>query len=158
MSQFIIISESVLKACISEITLDPDNPQVVTIKPHKESRSSAQRRLMWMWYTEIGKQQGETKETIRNRLMYRYGVGIFYLFDIHTNGVSSVETIDSIKKLKILGLNHEYQQMMKSFVAVVSSNSFDVKQNKMYLDFIQQYAIENGLGLTFPDDLKYALE
>lgn len=154
--------------------LSSDNPQItsdciafiresladgclrVTITDKKEDRSQAQRRLQWKWYTQIANELGECKTVLRNRMMYKYGVPIFYRDNILVNGVYSADTIDAIRQLKINGMNQHYEQLMRAFVSGISSNSFSVKQNSEYLKLVDQDATEKGIALFIPDDCQGA--
>lgn len=128
----------------------------VTITDKKEDRSQAQRRLQWKWYTQIANELGESKETIRNRMMYKFGVPIFYRDNIEVNGVYSADTIDAIKQLKASGMNQHYEQLMRAFVSGITSNSFSVKQNSEYLNLVDQDATEKGVALFIPEDCQGA--
>lgn len=126
----------------------------VTIAEHKEDRSEAQRRLQYVWYTEIAKRQGHDVRYIRDYYMRRYALTIFYRDDI--NG--STATIDAIKGVKAKGMIEHYEHIIKGFVKNITTNSFNVSQNKEYLDLVYMHAINQGIQLTVPEDLKYSYE
>lgn len=155
MDKFILNSDSVRANCIAFLSQIPsDGSKEVTINDVKEKRSQGQRRLQWMWYTDIAKEQGYQPEFIRDYYMRKFAVRIFYRDDI--NG--SADTLDAIRDLKARGMNEHYEALIHGFVKNISSNSFSVKQNKEYLDLVYHDAIEKGLVLKVPEDLKYAHE
>ena len=125
---------------------------VVTIKDANEKRSQAQRRLQWMWYGQAGQQVGMKDSEIRDQMMRRFGVPIFYRDDI--NGTSN--TIDVIRHLKAIGMRVEYEEMRDNFVKLITSNSFNVKQNNEYLNNIYHFWREQNIFLSVPEDLKHA--
>ncbi len=132
--------------------LGSDNKVTVTISDRKEDRSQAQRRLQWKWITQIADFVGEDKSSIRNRLVYRHAVPIFYRDNIVINGVYSADTIDAIRMLKAQGMIEQYQQLMRGFVSSISTNSFTVKQNTEYLEAIFNEATEQSIELFVPRD------
>lgn len=128
----------------------------VTVSNKKEERSQAQRRLQWKWYTQIAVELGEDNSVIRNRMMYKFGVPIFYRDNIEVNGVYSADTIDAIRQVKACGMIPHYEQLMRDFVARITSNSFSVKQNTEYLKAVDQWAIEKNIRLFVPADCEVA--
>lgn len=151
-------SPEITNNCIAFIRseLSSDKPLRVVITEKEQSRSQAQRQLQWSWYTQWANFSGDDKQVIRNRLMYRFGIPIFYRDNIVINGIYSADTIDVIRDLKAKGLNMQYQQLIMQFVANISSNSFTVKQNTEYLESVFNFANEQGVSLFVPGDLSNA--
>jgi len=156
---YLLANETVRGNAIKYILeADMDSKTEIIVQEVKQDRSQAQRRLGHMWHGEVAKQTGHTHDQIRNRIMLKLAVPIFYRDRIQVNGVYSSDTIDVIRNLKTQGMQMEYQQCMKSFVAGITTNSFTVKQNKEFLDSYQNLAISEGWGLTVPDELRFALD
>ncbi len=152
---FTISSNEILVNCLSVITREHDNQLIdVTISDHKADRTGAQRRLQYMWYTDIAKSQGHTVEYIRNYYMRKFALMIFYRDDIN----SSADTLDAIKDLKAKGMNAHYEALIHGFVENITTNSFKVAQNKEYLDSVYMDAVNAGIQLRVPEDLMYAHE
>ena len=144
--------------CFAEIRsqLGGGNELTVAISNAKESRSQAQRRLQYAWYTQISNEQGEAVSVIRNRLMNKFAVPIFYRDNIEINGVYSADTIDAIRLLKANGMIQQYQQLMRGFVSSITSNSFTVKQNAEYLKHVDHWANDQGITLFVPGGFEAA--
>lgn len=128
----------------------------VTVKEGKLSRSDAQRRLVNAWYDQWSNQTGTERNRIRNQIMYKCGIPIFYRDNIEVNGAFSCDTIDCIKRVKAAGMIAEYNQMMMGFAANATSSSFGVKQNSDYIDNIDKLAIDQGITLFVPGGLELA--
>lgn len=138
--------------CFSLIRTDLINEKIltITISDRREIRSQAQRRLMWSWYTQIATFTGAHKDEIRNEMMKRFAIPIFYRDQIVVNGVNSADTIDTIRDLKSHGLHNFHSQLATSFVACISSNNFNVKQNTEYLDDIFKFSLDQECYLYIP--------
>ena len=79
MSSFVINSERVRTNCINCIVVDHDSPLEVVIRPHKQDRSAAQRRLQNKWIDEVAAQLGEQRIVFRNRFLRWFGKNIFWV-------------------------------------------------------------------------------
>ena len=155
--RFAIVNEQTKINALTELAkINYDDEKEVIIQEVKKDRSQAQRRLTHMWHGEVAKQTGNSHDTIRNRVMLKLAVPIFYRDNIEVNGVGCSETIEAIRNLKTQGLEAEYIKMMQSFVSLITTNSFTVKQNKEFLDNYNDLAISEGWSLSVPDELRYA--
>jgi len=136
--------------------LDQEKRLTVTVSDKSESRSSAQRRLMWAWYVQIANFTGVHSAVIRNEMMRRFGVPIFHRDQIQINGISATIAIDSIRDLKTEGLYRHYNAMSEMYVSAITSNSFNVKQNAEYLTDVFNFAASEGIRLFIPKNCKNA--
>jgi len=151
---YVISSPEVMANCLAAIASESQKTVLaVTIAEHKEDRSQAQRRLQYMWYTQIAKDQGHTTKYIRNFYMRKFALQIFYRDDIN----SSADTLDAIKDLKAKGMSQHYEALLHGFVENITSNSFNVSQNKEYLDSVNLHATNQGIQLRVPEDLRFCL-
>ena len=152
---FTICNNEVLINCLSTITREHEKQLIdVIVSDHKADRTAAQRRLQYMWYTDIAKHQGHTIEYIRDYYMRKFAVNIFYRDDINC----SADTLDALKDLKARGMIQHYEALLHGFVKNITTNSFTTSQNREYLDSVFMHASDNGIALRVPDDLKYAYE
>ena len=124
----------------------------VVIAEKSQSRSAAQRKLVNIWYGQWAAFTGEDRTRLRNQIMYRCGVPIFYRDNICINTVYSADTLDCIANLKNTGMVNEYNQMMIEFAAKVTSSQFSVKQNAEYLDNIWKLSVDSGITLHVPSE------
>lgn len=128
---FIIRSESDLNRLYDEIEKEIlHQPIRVECKPHEDTRSLAQNRLLWKWNDEIGKQMipPQNKDDTH-----------FWL------------------KWKILGIVPTVING-DTFNRIPESSKFGVKAMADYLTQIEALALTSGYTLTIPDDYRFAME
>ena len=153
MTRFVLTGKEVLANLfifLAQIDLDSYETLEVIIQVVNEKRRQKQRRLQYMWYTEISKSWGWSVKRVRNYYMEIYAVPMFYRDNIN----DSADTIDCIKNLKHQGMQMEYEQMKKHFIESITSSSFSVKQNSEYLTQIEGHAYSKGVHLTIPNDMQ----
>jgi len=124
----------------------------VNISEKSQSRSDAQRKLVNIWYNQWADITGEDRTRLRNQIMYKCGVSIFYRDNICINGAYSADTLDCIASVKQMGMITEYNQLMIEFAAKVTSSQFNVKQNAEYLDNIWRLSVDQNIGLHIPSE------
>jgi len=150
--RFVLNSDSVVENCcnwIADNYSDECDLEVI-IQSIDEKRSGKQRRLQYMWYTQIAKEWGWSVKRVRNFYMEKYAVVMFYRDNIN----DAANTVDCIKSLKDQALLGQYKQLKLHFVESITTSSFSVKQNSEYLNQVERHAISKGVGLLIPDDLK----
>ncbi len=154
---FVLQSDQIVTSLFSYVRSAYNEPEgnivEVVIREHKKDRSGSQRRLGHMWHGQVADQVGVEPSVIRNRIMFKLAIPIFYRDNIVVNGVYSADTIDVIRNMKTQGMVMEYEQMMMSFAANITTSSFNVKQNSEFLKNYENYAASQGWHLTVPDEL-----
>lgn len=122
MDYFILRDDNVRHAALSRIrSLPYDQLYEVSIKPYKSNRSIAQNRLYWHWISELSDQTGYEKDAL-HEYFKKYKL--------------------SVELVEIFGVVQ---------VKARSTASLDTKQFTEYLQQIENFAVENGFSLTFPD-------
>ena len=126
--------ESIRKNCIEYIqSMTITQPMIVEIKQYKKTRSTAQNRLLWKWYSVIAEDTGTQTE------------------DLH-----------EIFKAKILGVEEKTLQMpgkeeKMTITMPKSTKNLTVGQFADFLLGIQQTASDAGMELPLPQDYDFCL-
>lgn len=134
---FVCINGGIKKKAIEAVTaIEGAEPlMVVTIDEHKETRSGAQRRLQWRWYTEMSKfLEGCKGKTFSPKAIHAFLAELY-------QPQESLEGPDG-----------------KWITRTKSTVDNNVKEMHQYLEKIEMYcANEWGCILTIPPDLRYAM-
>lgn len=126
-------------------------PLVVTAEHREENRSAKQRRLQWLWNTEIGNFMGHGKDEIHLMMKERFAVPIFTRDD-----QQYAEMVESVKAVRRAGMNREADALKREIIKRTSTEDFSVKQCAEYLTEIERFSVDIGATITFPDDLYHA--
>jgi len=125
-----------------------DEVHEVIIQLHKESLSSRQRRLYWLWLTEIANDRGETKEDMHTNYKGKFLTRIFY-----RDKATYAAMCDAIKKVRTReGMETEYNALKQEVTRLTSITDANVDQMREYLTEIDQDATMAGVTLTRPED------
>jgi hypothetical protein len=128
--------------------LPPGPVHVVKIEEFSENKSAAQRRLQWLWNTEIGNYMGMGKEEVHDMLKEKFAVPILVRDD-----QGYAEMVEAVKQVRRAGMNKEADHLKKEIIRLTSTERFSVKQTTEYLSQVERYAAEIGATLTFPEDI-----
>jgi hypothetical protein len=127
--------------------LDKEGPLELTIQSTVLDRSLEQNRLMWLWYTEIGKSTGQEKEELHEAYKEKFLCNIFIRDD-----PGYAEMALAIRDLRETGAKH-YTSLKKKVVQMTSTRppQCSMKQMSEYLGCIHRHAtVELGIKLTEP--------
>ena len=128
-------------------------PFVVRVDQKQETRTNAQNRLYWLWMTEYGKAKGLDKEEASAFFKYKY-LSIIYNRD---NVSDYPETFRTMRELKKSGAS-QYEHLRQFVSHRMSTTEANTKQMAEYLNDVELFSLKDGVKLTCPDDLKWALE
>jgi len=143
--------------------LNAGTDQIVTIKNKKESRSDAQHRLRWMWFTQLEKQlagvgRGRDKKGWNLHFKHKFVPEILIaqdedyvaVFDVYKESCKALQQV-SEKALK---------QYQKGFWdRVISTKDMSVKSMARWLDAVDKYVLQKyQVVLITPDDLRWLRE
>lgn len=135
---------------------------VVTFKNEKESRSDAQHRLRWMWFTQMEKElagvgKGRDREQWNLYYKHKFMPQILIAQDEDYDDIfqSYQETITALT-----GMDAERNRYMTQFWdRVISTKDMTVASMSDWLDRVENHARENyNLILKTPEDLMWSRE
>jgi hypothetical protein len=122
----------------------------VTIQKHENSRTDAQRRLIWLWNSQIGDSLGWTKDEVHFFMKEKFSIPIFTR---DNPGFSLM--IDSVKQIKISGQLREYINIKAEVIKLVSTNDYNIRQGAEHLTDMERFAADKSITLTHPEDIYY---
>jgi hypothetical protein len=104
------------------------NPiMIVEVKEYKKNRSTAQNRLLWMWYNIIAKDQGNTPEELHEAM-----------------------------KVRVLGVERKVVAGQE-LIMPKSSTKLTTAEMTSFLEAIEALARQLNIILPRPDDYMYAM-
>ncbi len=125
-----------------------DDLHEVTIRPHKESLRSRQRRLYWKWLTLISSKTGNTKNDLHFQYKELYLVNIFIRDDRDYS-----EMVEAVKTVRRGGNNHTADILKREIVKLTSITKTNTKQMAEYSNDIYMHAQEfHNMNLPVPGD------
>lgn len=133
--------------------INEGKPLRVVIDQKEDKLSDAQRRLYWLWMTEYGRQRGLDKEEASAFFKYKY-LSIIYNRD---KVGEYPETFKVMRELKESG-SSGYEPLRQFVSNRMSITEATTKQMAEFLTDIEMWCLKDGVKLTCPDNLKYALE
>lgn len=150
MKSFILRSTHDMIACLNLIEEHgiTDPPIEVVVSEYKADRTAAQRRLQWLWNTQIGKHMGHGKNEIHLMMKELFAVPIFTRDD-----QGYAEMVSAVKAVRRAGMNAEADHMKREIVRLTSTEDFNTKQCAEYLTDMEHFAAEKGAEITFPADI-----
>ena len=123
----------------------------VVIREHKKDRTAAQNALLWLWYTVIAGELGETKDDIHYRCKGQILVHIY-----ERDNPEYAKTIGSVRKIyKMTDMKNEAKHLYHSIVKLTSTTTATVEQFTEYLNDIEKDCIGKGIVLPHPEDRYY---
>lgn len=144
--------------CVAYISQIDDPDTVVTIKRAHESRSDAQHRLRWVWFTQMQKAlagvgKGRDKEQWNLYFKHKYMPTILI-----TQDEDYQEIFDTYKQTcQALTGKHKERYQKQFWDRVISTKDMSVASMSEWLNTIESYVLDNyQLVLATPDDLRWA--
>ena len=117
----------------------------VTITDAKANRSIEQNSLMWKWFTEIGKENGHSKDELADIYKEKYLTSIFIRDD-----PAYAAMVESVKAVKREQPEH-YKPLREKILALTSTTQCSVEQMAEYLNAIHRHAtVDLKIRLTEP--------
>jgi hypothetical protein len=132
---------------ISALVIDGPLMEVV-VREHKKDRSAAQHSLLWLWYTVIANEMGETKEDVHYFCKRRFLVPIFTRDDPDGYGAM----VEAVRTVHRAGLKADSKKMADQIVKLTSTTDCTVAQFTEYLNDIEKHYITIGVSLPHPED------
>ena len=133
---------------VFEMPVEPLHECIV--RPHKKDRSVAQNALLWMWYTIIAGELGETKEEIHNIYKGKILVHIYERDDVEYAAM-----VEAVREVHRKGMKVEAKRLADAIVDLTSTTRANVDQFTEYLNDIEKDAISKGIALPHPEDRYY---
>lgn len=119
----------------------------VVFSTETKNRSVMQNRLYWLWCTEIGNHLGYLKDEVHLMLKRKLAVPIFTRDDAGYARMAMAAQV--IRKED----EDKYENLAEGISNLTSTTAFNVDQMSEYLNDVEHFAAEEGVGLTFPEDL-----
>lgn len=116
----------------------------VDIQPHSEKRTLSANAQIYVWYSQIAKQDGESVNTVRNQCKLNFGIPI--LVKCPKNGRRVQYTL---QKVGFYEWSYEQQCNFMDMLAVTSLMT--TKQHNEYRDTMQSEYNKNGYGLDYQE-------
>jgi hypothetical protein len=131
--------------------LPEEEKWTVKISPFDDNRSGGQRRLNWLWNTEIGSYYGYTPEEMHEYFKKRYLINIKAKDDDFLAIVRAVNTYDPESE--------EYQKAATALAREITTTNLRWKPMSEFLSRIKQFALHEGIPITIPkqDELDWLL-
>ena len=116
----------------------------VDIQPYSEKRTLSANAQIYVWYSQIAKQDGESVNTVRNQCKLNFGIPI--LVKCPKNGRRVQYTL---QKVGFYEWTYEQQCNFMDMLAVTSLMT--TKQHNEYRDTMQSEYNKNGYGLDYQE-------
>ena len=133
--------------------LQDHSPLEVVVHAGAQNRSARQNRLIWLWNTEIGNRIGLTKDEVHIMLKRRFAIPIFTRDD-----PDYAAMVLAIKNVRKEGHEDWAEAAAKEIARLTSTTAFTTEEMAEYMRDIERYAAEEGIQLTFPEDLYNSIE
>ena len=121
----------------------------VVLTEEEEERTSAQNRLMWMWYHQIGKKVGMTDKEVHDTMR------AMFLLQIYRTAYPEYEEVAS----SFIGdklADDEWQAKLKlGKMCSTTGGNASVALMNQYLNSINQWAYIHNIPLTIPNELRW---
>ena len=158
---YFLINPDVLNNCVTAISeaFESGEDYIVTIKNAKESRSGAQHRLRWLWFSQLEKElagigKGRGRQEWNLYFKHKYVPVILIeqddgYFDVFGHYKTTCKAI----------INDELRDKYKYqfWDRVISTKDMSVKSMARWLDSVDKYVTSKyQIILVTPDDLKWA--
>ena len=147
--QTFVIRDSFIaaNACrfVDNLPLEPLHE--VIIRPHKKDRTVAQNSLMWLWFTHLAGERGETKDDIHLEYKKKYLVNIYERDD-----PDYAAMIEAVRNVYRKGMKEDAELLHDRIAHLTSTTTATVEQFTEYLDDIDRDAIKKQISLPRPED------
>lgn len=142
-----VISEATRQRAITLIRDRPALPFEVIITDAKKDRSASQNSLLWLWYTVIANELGETKESVHYSCKRKFLVPIFTRDDPDGFGMMVL----AVRNVHNAGMKSDAKVMADQIVKLTSTTDCTLEQFTEMLNDIEKYYITLGIVLPHPD-------
>ena len=133
--------------------INEGKPLRVVIDQKQDDRSTAQNRLMWMWYGQIEKKTGQDKDSLHYEFKKKFLIYIYRRDD--QQFAEMCHAIAKVKKSE----PDEYKAIGEQVIRLCSTTKATVKQMSEYLNYVHDFAVTQlQVYLTVPDDLKWCYQ
>lgn len=141
------IQKEQAKQYIDELPLD--DIHIVKIEPYKETRSTAQNRLMHKWFGEESEQTGDSPDEVKRRYKKKFLIDIF----MQREDGEYAKTIQTLRDLWKKGYEADATYLHERVVDMTSTASATVDEMCELLNYIEMDAAQHGIVLTRPESL-----
>lgn len=150
MDEHTIKDKPSMEAAIKAITgLDVEKKYLVKIYKWTQVKTTAQNRLLWKWYTEIGKKMGWEKKAVHAYYKEKFLLNIYYRDDPGYARMS-----DAINVVKATD-RRAWQDLRDQVIKLTSSKDADARQMAEFLTSIKLDAHNEGIQITIPPDKEF---
>jgi hypothetical protein len=150
MDEYTITDKPSMEAAIKAIKgLDFAKKYLVKIYKWSQVRTTAQNRLLWKWYTEIGKDRGWTKEAVHEYYKEKFLIKIYYRDD--PGYARMADAINDAKKHDRVSWIDLRDQVIK----LTSTRGATANQMAEFLTSIKMDAYHEGIKITIPPDTEF---
>lgn len=131
--------------------LPEDERWTVKVSKFDDSRSGGQRRLNWLWNTEIGNYYGWSPERVHEYFKERYLINIKKRDDNFLALVRAINLIDRDSE--------EYEKAARAIAREITTTNLKWRENSEFLTRIKNFALHEGIPITIPkqDELDWLL-
>lgn len=118
-----------------------------------EQRNVAQNRLYWMWLTDMehttnNEMAGHDQNYWHRKMKFQFLMRIY-----ERDSQEYAELVSSMRRLKELGMQNEYQAIARFVTDNTSTTKASVHQFAEYLTRIQNYCMSKGIWLRTDEGL-----
>jgi hypothetical protein len=145
-TEYQIKNQSNKDLVISEINALPHGDWTIKIYNGCERKTTAQNRLLWKWYTEIGEHFGMESEE-----MHLFAKEKFLLSILYRDDPGFAMMADAVKRVKAASKD-DYHFIRNQVISLTSTRGLYSKQMTEYLDKVKRFAMENNVEITIPPD------
>jgi hypothetical protein len=130
--------------CVAFIERQPLKPVLrVDVKEHKDNRTLAQNRLMFLWHTEGGDHLGETKEDMHTEFKRRHVVPILRRDDAQYG-----EMVLTVQEVGKIGLRDKFERLKAGVIKLTSTTMLDTAQFSEALTDYERHLLSLGAEIT----------
>jgi hypothetical protein len=122
----------------------------IIVRPHKKDRTVAQNSLMWLWFTHLAGELGETKDEIHYRYKKQYLVHIY-----ERDNPDYAAMVEAVRKVYREGDKETAEHLHDGIVKLTSTRDANVEQFTEYLTDIDRDALDKHISLPRPEDRYY---
>lgn len=130
---------------LQSLPLDPVHE--LRIDEFKRNRSAEQHRTLWMWYTVIASELGDSKESIHEIMKGKFLCNIY-----ERDNKEYSEMLQTIRSVYREGMRDEALDLHKKIISLTSTTTASVKQMSEYMEAISHHAASLGIKLPYPED------
>lgn len=147
MSETVINSEASLRKAVRELENDYREYKFIRLSKKKGmNRSIPQNSIAHAWYNDIATQTADTPENVKCECKLRFGVPILRAEDPDFREMYDTSILRNLS----------YEQKLKAMRYIPVTSNMTKPQLSRYLEHIQQSYAQQGVVVSFPDEVKAA--